>query len=152
MRELMTARERFDRKVHKAPTGCWEWTGGRSRDGYGVFWGGEYRPQGGPVMGLAHRWSYAHFNGVIPEGMYVLHRCDNPGCVNPAHLFAGTQADNVADCAAKKRRNQIRYRKLSADAHAEIRKRYARGGVSQSVLAKEYGVSQPTISHIVRRT
>ena len=77
------------------------------------------------------------------------HGCDTPNCVNPEHLFLGTQADNVKDCADKGRRNQARFRKLSAATHAEIRRRYTGAHGEQTRLAREYGVSQATISTIV---
>lgn len=159
--------ERFKSKIVKDPDGCWEWDGTRNSDGYGSFWNGERFPgrngkRGGPVSVLAHRWAYAHFVNEIPDGLCVLHRCDNPGCVNPRHLFLGTQADNVRDCADKGRRNQTRYKKLSAEIHAEIRERYGTplpaagpnprgtGGISQQELADEYGVAQTVISYILR--
>lgn len=135
-------------------SGCWLWVGAKSRDGYGKFWNGHYRFgdfRRGPVTVLAHRWAYERFLGAIPEGNYVLHRCDVPSCVNPSHLFVGTQATNVADCARKGRRNQTRYQKLSAELHNEIRARYRRGGVSQAELGREFGVSQSSIGAIVRR-
>lgn len=102
-----TTYERFEAKIERTPD-CWEWVGGRNKDGYGSFWNGEHRDSGTPIMVLAHRWAYESFIGPIPDGLYVLHHCDNPGCVNPNHLFTGTQADNVRDCEQKGRRNQAR--------------------------------------------
>lgn len=103
--------ERFREKYEVGTANCWLWQGARNRDGYGSFWSGEYRfgdSSCGPIMVLAHRWSYEHHVGPIGDGLCVLHRCDTPGCVNPDHLFLGTQADNVRDCAEKGRRNQTR--------------------------------------------
>lgn len=103
--------ERFERKVQLCPGGCHLWAGATNRDGYGSFWSGEYiagDSRRGPVMVLAHRWAYERFIGPIPASLYVLHHCDTPACVNPEHFFLGTQLDNVRDCAAKGRRNQLR--------------------------------------------
>lgn len=105
------ALERFEQKYGIAPSGCWLWQAATNKDGYGSFWSGAYRfddRAAGPIMVLAHRWSFEHFVGLIPDGLNVLHHCDTPACVNPAHLFLGTQLDNVRDCAAKGRRNQRR--------------------------------------------
>lgn len=83
------------------PTGCWLWTAMKFRNsGYGLFYWTRVKPIG------AHRASFIFFNGAIPDGLSVLHRCDVKPCVNPAHLFAGTQADNVRDMSAKGRNVQ----------------------------------------------
>ncbi len=89
-------RDRFWSKVRQSG-GCWIWTAGLSKSGYGKF-----APSHRQTVG-AHRVSYELFNGEIPDGMCVLHRCDNPPCVNPHHLFLGTQVDNVADRNSKNR-------------------------------------------------
>ena len=145
----------FWRKVDvtegQGPDGdCWEWTGCKNRAGYGnlsVCYEGF----------LAHRVAYAALVGTIPAGLHVLHRCDNPGCVNPAHLWIGTDGDYNIDRDAKGRSRhangeRIGASKLTAAQVVEIRDRYAAGGTSHYKLAAEYGVSQPMIGCIVRRT
>jgi hypothetical protein len=85
--------ERFWSKVDKECSeffDCWEWTGGKTVDGYGLF-----KLNGRHV--LAHRVSYEIEVGKIPDGMLVLHKCDNPSCVNPDHLYTGTNQDNAND-------------------------------------------------------
>jgi len=94
----LSVEERFWSKVDRSagPEGCWLWTGSGDPKGYGTFWhDGRTRK--------AHRASWLLFKGGIPEGIWVLHRCDNPPCVNPAHLWLGTNADNVADMMRKGR-------------------------------------------------
>lgn len=85
-----------------AASGCWEWTGTRNKQGYGVVCVAiDKRPTGIP----APRIQWMHCHGEIPSGMVVMHTCDNPCCVNPKHLRLGTQGDNLNDCVAKGRHN-----------------------------------------------
>lgn len=140
----LTLSERFWRKVNKShPSGCWVWIGATDRKGYGVL-------SVDNRMVFAHRLAFELLNGPIPDGHNVLHRCDNPPCV--LHLFTGTQADNMADMAAKGRaasggRNAAA--RLTAGQVASIRERNA-AGVSQVALGREYGVSNSTIGLVVR--
>lgn len=92
---MKTAEERFMDKVSKTDT-CWIWTGGKRHFGYGVF------SMGGKLYG-SHRMSWELFKGAIPKGMWILHKCDNPSCVNPDHLFLGTPKDNMGDMIKKGR-------------------------------------------------
>lgn len=90
---------RFARFAEPVESGCIEWQGNRDADGYGRL------ETFGEV--LAHRIAYMMQNGSIPEGMVICHRCDNPPCVNPAHLFLGSHQDNADDCVSKGRRPSV---------------------------------------------
>ena len=88
--------EFVNKRIKKAPNGCWEWTGSVNDKGYGLIY----------VEGKskrAHRITYQLFKSEIPKGLFICHHCDNPGCVNPEHLFVGTQKDNMQDCIRKGR-------------------------------------------------
>ena len=138
---------RFQRKVQITDS-CWLWTGClKKRDGYG--WVGRNKKQMG-----AHRYAWILINGPIPDGLCVLHKCDNPPCVNPDHLFLGTQVDNIRDMQSKGRQacNHLGQAnpnaKLSvADVHT-VRLLCAHG-VKQSVVARLFGVKEGCISKIM---
>lgn len=140
--------ERFWSKVASIGSdGCWPWIGQLDRNGYGTI-----RVAGQMRTAPRVAWELAT-ERTIPSGFAVLHRCDNPPCCNPAHLFLGTQADNMADMAAKgrsRRGSRSTAARLSAEDVSTIRRRYANGDVSQDQLAQEFGVSQTNISQIVR--
>ena len=140
----MTDRLRFEIKVKKSVAGCWEWTAAKHPKGYGSF------SLGGRVMG-AHRVAYQLYVGEIPEGLWVCHRCDNPSCVNPSHLFLGTNADNTHDRDNKGRGSYGEERpnaKLTNNKVNEIRARWL-DGEPMSKLGREFGVARQTISMIV---
>jgi hypothetical protein len=121
-----------------ATDACWIWTGSRHKFGYGYI-----RHEGRTL--LAHRVSWQLSKGEIPSGLCVLHRCDNPPCVNPAHLFTGDHADNAADKVSKGRETAPGA-KLTSARVAEIIA--ARGSTSQRAIAERFGVSQGTVSLI----
>lgn len=131
------AEARFKKYVdHSAgPNGCWIWTGSKSSTGYGHI-------KINRATVKAHRLSYMLAHGPIPDGLCVLHRCDVPLCVNPAHLFLGTNADNVRDRNAKGRARGNA--KLTVAAVRDIRSRFAEGA-SMVRLASEYGVDRAAI-------
>lgn len=124
---------------------CWLWQGGT---GYPP---GDYgHLKVGGRTERAHVFSYRLHHGSIPRGMVVCHACDTPRCVNPSHLWLGTQMDNVRDRNTKGRTAQIPQKLTAGDART-IRARYAEGGITMSALAREYAVSPQSIRAVVRR-
>jgi hypothetical protein len=149
----LSLRERFDRVgwdvvLRRPEIGpCWEWRGNRIRRGYGRLAVGKQKTAG------AHRVSFELHIGPIPVGLSVLHHCDNPPCVNPAHLFPGSAQDNRDDMVSKgrdSRGDRNFHLKLSDADISVIRARHAAGGITQTALGIEYGVWQTTIGKIVR--
>ncbi len=136
-------REKFLQFVVQAE-GCWGWIGPLHNAGYG-------RLAHDKMELLAHRIAYELFVGPIPDGMHVLHHCDNPPCMNPAHLFLGTHADNMRDMVVKgrsQRGERNGQSKLTEGQVLEIRKVHA-GGDSQKELAQRYGVDRSMVNRIV---
>jgi hypothetical protein len=128
---------------------CWEWLMHRDKHGYGKF-----KRHGNGEM--SHRMAWELTNGSIPDGLWVLHKCDNPSCVNPTHLFLGTPKDNVIDRENKQRGNRgtgenSRHHTLTASQVYEIRQRYTNDpNVSYRSLGREFGVRHSTIGRIIR--
>lgn len=121
-------------------TKCWLWIGTRDANGYA-------RITVAKKFRLAHRISWSIFRGPIPAGLFVLHKCDTPPCVNPDHLFLGTQKDNAQDCLAKGRWPKLqRNAKLSWEDVNEIRR--LKGQVRPRELAIRFGVGRPQIYRI----
>ncbi len=134
--------ERYIERITES--GCWLWTGA-SISGYGAV---NLGVEGG--VALAHRVLWEITFGPIPAGLFACHRCDVRRCVNPHHLFLGTNADNMADCHAKGRESHGSKRpaaKLTEEQVREIRARSATGE-SNKDLAREYGVVRQIISSI----
>lgn len=139
---MRDVKERFLAKVKKTP-GCWLWTGAKSTGGYGRFQIGTHQAS---KLAQAHRLSYEFFVGPVPEGKDVCHTCDVRICVNPAHLFIGTRAENLQDASRKGRLA----RKLTPADARQIRDIYKRGGASMRKLAGIFGVSAVMVCDIVR--
>lgn len=132
---------------------CWLWRGSFNHKGYGKL-GFTQRVSGRYISICAHRLSYRLFRGKMPKNICVLHDCDNPPCVNPKHLFLGTNGDNVADMVQKGRQAKGVKKwgaKFSEDQVREIRRCYAAGEASQKELAAEYGVETGTMCHLLQK-
>lgn len=117
---------------------CWTWIAGRAKNGYGHFGGWRWRC-------TAHRFAWMSATGILlPRSIDVCHKCDNRACVNPEHLFEGTRAANMQDCASKDRSSLA---KLTVADVQKIRARYSLG-VSTRVIADEYGITMANAWYI----
>lgn len=152
-RKIKSIEERFWKKVNKSRK-CWEWTACRNERGYGQI-------RIGRRAVLAHRVSWIiHFGGLSPYidsliSLCVLHKCDNPRCVNPSHLFLGTQQDNVVDKVKKGRQSsphgeESHLSKLTEEEVNKIRELY-KVGTSHKTIAKKFNISESNVGAIIRR-
>lgn len=150
--------DRFWEKVDKSagPDGCWGWLASKDRKGYGKH----CLPKTKRPF-LAHRIAYEMVIGPIPTGLWVLHRCDNPSCVNPSHLWIGNHSDNMRDCYEKGRHvaqhSELMRRgsahgmsKLNEEQVVQIRHKWSAGS-SVKELCHEFSVSRGCIGGIVYR-
>lgn len=158
MRSTTPISDRFEAKVERClVSGCWLWTDAPDGCGYGRL------GLPGNRMIKAHRLSYELHVGPIPDGLQVLHRCDTPPCVNPAHLFIGTHGDNMADRDRKGRGNYMPPPPMPGSRHprakldeaqvAALRARIAAGErVVRTTTAADFGVSISTMSRALAGT
>ena len=141
---VLTNEQRFWARVDVSGE-CWLWTGARIRDTYGRFFTAERRSI------LAHRYAYELTHGPIPEGFEICHHCDNPPCVRPDHLFAGTKSDNMRDSFAKGR--QRRDGEHSRRTHLtwqDVRIiRGVAGWIPTRLIAERYRISESEVRTIV---
>lgn len=148
-----TLQQRFNAKWTEDPsTGCYVWHAYKNPKGYGMFEAASRQTK------LAHRVAWEMVNGPIPQGMLVCHTCDNPSCVNPAHMFLGTDADNKRDSISKGRAKIPRARgeaqghaKLTEEKVRAMRRERATDGTSYNKLAAKYGVSSVAAYHAICR-
>jgi hypothetical protein len=142
--------EIFLENVYPEPNiGCWIWCGPSNKEGYSNFQIGGFRS--------GHRYAYFHYKGEFNKSLHVLHKCDNPWCVNPDHLFLGTHKDNMDDRTNKKRHKVLHgsdngNSKLTADQVLEIRRLHNPKTYPTRKLAKMFNVNQRLIFNILHRT
>lgn len=149
---MSSLQARFWAKVNKTEY-CWEWTGRPNGTGYGDF--KLNNKVDGKINVRVHRYSWTISFGPIPNGLKVCHKCDNPICVRPEHLFLGTDADNARDKVSKGRQSCLKGEAnpdaVLTDAQViSIRLQYTGAWGQQTALAKKYNVSQHTIWRVVK--
>lgn len=130
----------FWTRVRAEASGCWTWQAGRTRQGYGTF-SVEQRPYS------AHRYAWELVHGPIPDGLYVLHHCDNPPCVRPDHLFLGTHADNMRDMSEKGRGRTNERWKITDSDIGRMREMRSRGETCTQI-ARTFAVSTGYVSQL----
>ncbi len=149
IRAKPTLRERFEDKWEVVTeSGCWLWVARLNKHGYGTF-------QIGCRSCLAHRVSFEIYRSPIPEGMEILHKCDVRACVNPQHLYVGTQFENMRDRSERSSWEQAKgsqsvRSKLTEEDVLEIR-RMSSAGRSYAELSERFGICKSNVATIVRR-
>jgi HNH endonuclease len=142
-----TIKERLLANVLIDPiTGCWNWQRGKFQQGYGMIQIDHCRQR-------AHRVSFSEFVGPIPDGLFVCHRCDNPGCINPSHLFLGTAQDNSSDMVAKGRQatgEENGNARLSDLLVQHIRSEHA-NGVNGRAISRALGIHNVAVYRVINR-
>lgn len=135
-----TPMERLERNIQKTES-CWLWTGCKNPAGYGLMGHKNRRT-------LAHRWMYELTHGLLPPDMHVCHRCDNPSCVRPEHLFLGTNNDNMQDKCRKGRQPIGSAHGMAKLSNEQVRFILERREVKTGEIARRFGVSHSLVSMI----
>ena len=142
LKQSGTLEQRFFGRFAKLETGCWQWRAHTDKDGYGVLPGDSKNTR-------AHRFSYEFHKGPIPDGLVICHHCDNPGCVNPEHLFVGTKKDNAQD-ALRKKRHYVGEKNGRSKLTEENVKEILNSSINGQQLANKFCVTRQTINNVKR--